>query len=644
MTTTRRTREGRCPGGHLSGPLAPKTGPNPEVADDASDVARPRRIVCSRAKADPSLGTLARQSAKGRRALILQKSGRADAIRLVSSLTADTECTGLEAQVPQAEWSKTMTRGNDEFDHNDSEEGHESEDLADFRAEILGTPAGRAAYQDSTRRNAMLATMAAKRKGQGLSQHSVAKAMGTTQSAVSQIESGHSDPQLRTLQKYARAINLRLEVAVVDDALPPYDEGMANGLWGVVERLALSPLLTRLATNSDANDRTLESLAIAARLPADLVVPILASLEHRGWVSSRQSGDTRIYDLRAAAAYTIGISVHRDKISGVLRDLRGGILEDWAAPIHTPTSGAVIEAVVDVGARLYECRGPREILGVGVSLAGVIDDGGTVAFAPDLVNTHDSWEGVRLEAEVEPVLQARVGDPHLLVAVENDANALAMREYLHSGERCVVAVLMSASGEGIGVGVVVEGTPIYGEDHAAGEGGHIIVAPNGEKCRSGQHCGCLETVASATSILRALNLEAKDFEGVREGLIVVNDRVKNEDAEAIRVLRDAGNELGTFLATAMVLYNPSRLVIFGHRELVDDRRESATRFRDAVTKGVRGGLSKGSLMLDRLHWQTLEDQTEADAAGAAALHYFLEHPVHWRPSVVAPGTLADART
>ncbi len=52
--------------------------------------------------------------------------------------------------------------------------------------------------------------------------------MGTTQSSVSEIESGRVDPQLRTLQRYARAIGLRLDVAMVEDDLPFYDEGMAN--------------------------------------------------------------------------------------------------------------------------------------------------------------------------------------------------------------------------------------------------------------------------------------------------------------------------------------------------------------------------------------------------------------------------------
>ena len=78
------------------------------------------------------------------------------------------------------------------------------DDFDDLRSEVLEHSLGRAAYQDAKRRNSMLRAMAAIRKLRGLSQTKVAKLMGTTQSSISEIESGRVDPQLRTLQRYAR--------------------------------------------------------------------------------------------------------------------------------------------------------------------------------------------------------------------------------------------------------------------------------------------------------------------------------------------------------------------------------------------------------------------------------------------------------
>ena len=80
-------------------------------------------------------------------------------------------------------------------------------------------PAAAPHYQDATRRLAMLSVMPRIRSRWKLTQATVAAAMGTTQSAVSDLESGRVDPQLRTLQRYARAIRRRLDFGLVDEVI-----------------------------------------------------------------------------------------------------------------------------------------------------------------------------------------------------------------------------------------------------------------------------------------------------------------------------------------------------------------------------------------------------------------------------------------
>ena len=48
-----------------------------------------------------------------------------------------------------------------------------------------------------------------------MTQAQVAKRMGTTQSVVARIESGHNAPNLKTLEKYAEAVGRRIEVKLV---------------------------------------------------------------------------------------------------------------------------------------------------------------------------------------------------------------------------------------------------------------------------------------------------------------------------------------------------------------------------------------------------------------------------------------------
>lgn len=53
----------------------------------------------------------------------------------------------------------------------------------------------------------------------GLSQADIARRMGTTQSAIARLESGHGkpSPSIATLHKYARALGCRLDLRLVKE-------------------------------------------------------------------------------------------------------------------------------------------------------------------------------------------------------------------------------------------------------------------------------------------------------------------------------------------------------------------------------------------------------------------------------------------
>lgn len=97
--------------------------------------------------------------------------------------------------------------------HQDPAEGEgragERDDLDQMLSEVAADPLARGAYEDLRHREELLKSLIRERRGH--SQSAVAAAMGTTQSAVSDIENGRVDPRLSTLQRYARAIGRRLE-------------------------------------------------------------------------------------------------------------------------------------------------------------------------------------------------------------------------------------------------------------------------------------------------------------------------------------------------------------------------------------------------------------------------------------------------
>jgi predicted transcriptional regulator len=61
------------------------------------------------------------------------------------------------------------------------------------------------------KRRELVDDLAARRRSVGLSQTEVAALMGTSQSAVARLEAGHNDVRISTLERYAAALDQRLD-------------------------------------------------------------------------------------------------------------------------------------------------------------------------------------------------------------------------------------------------------------------------------------------------------------------------------------------------------------------------------------------------------------------------------------------------
>lgn len=85
-------------------------------------------------------------------------------------------------------------------------------------AESMQDPTYRGAYEDEDRRQGLLVELTARRRAQGLTQAEVGRRMGVRQPFVSELEAS-SDPYLSTLQRYARAVDARINLTVVIDVI-----------------------------------------------------------------------------------------------------------------------------------------------------------------------------------------------------------------------------------------------------------------------------------------------------------------------------------------------------------------------------------------------------------------------------------------
>jgi len=66
------------------------------------------------------------------------------------------------------------------------------------------------------RQHDLMDDLVARRRSLGLSQGEVAARMGTSQPAIARLEAGGVDARMSTLQRYAAALEVRLEFGVTD--------------------------------------------------------------------------------------------------------------------------------------------------------------------------------------------------------------------------------------------------------------------------------------------------------------------------------------------------------------------------------------------------------------------------------------------
>ena len=133
-----------------------------------------------------------------------------------------------------------------------------------------------------------------------------------------------------------------------------------------------------------------------------------------------------------------------------------------------------------------------EIVGIGVGARGFVDARtGVVERGSD-----PAWQ----EIPLGQYLRDWLGVP---VYVDNVVRAAAFAEYHHGdlaiqGAHCLIFVQVD---EGIGVGMMLDGTPYYGPSMAAGEFGQMVIAETDGRTRH-DRSGCLEMLASNKAILR----------------------------------------------------------------------------------------------------------------------------------------------
>jgi predicted NBD/HSP70 family sugar kinase len=240
--------------------------------------------------------------------------------------------------------------------------------------------------------------------------------------------------------------------------------------------------------------------------------------------------------------------------------------------------------------------GREAVRGAGVGVPGPVEFVTGTPVAPPIM---PGWDGYPVGDHLGEVYGAPV-------LVDNDVNIMALGEHW-SRWRDTQHLLFVKVGTGIGCGVITDGRIHRGAQGAAGDIGHIHVPAHDEVvCRCG-NLGCLEAVAGGGAMAAQLAVMGIPAENSRD----VVRHVREGRPEAMRLVRQAGRELGGVLASAVNFFNPGVIVVGGDIAHADE----------PLLAGVREVVYRRSTALAtrsiRIARSTLDDR--AGVVGAAVM-------------------------
>ncbi|ATO44012.1 ROK family glucokinase [Loigolactobacillus coryniformis] len=262
----------------------------------------------------------------------------------------------------------------------------------------------------------------------------------------------------------------------------------------------------------------------------------------------------------------IGVDLGGTTTKFAILTVEGDIQQRWSIDTNVLDEGAhiipdIIESI-NHHMKLYDMTADQ-FAGIGMGSPGTVDRKlGTVIGAYNL-----NWKTLQ---QAKKEIEAGTG---IEFAIDNDANVAALGERWKGAGENDDNVAFVTLGTGVGGGIIADGHLLHGTAGSAGEIGHITVDPKGYLCTCGKH-GCLETVASATGVVRVARDMAEEYAGTSQLKQILDDGneisskitfdlAKQGDPLAKMVVDKVAKYLGIALGNVGNTLNPAFIVIGG---------------------------------------------------------------------------------
>lgn len=196
---------------------------------------------------------------------------------------------------------------------------------------------------------------------------------------------------------------------------------------------------------------------------------------------------------------------------------------------------------------------PHGVVGIAIGVPCMVDTAAGVV----LEGVNVGWRNVPLAS----LLSQSLGLP---IFVDNSSSLSALGELRFGAARGSQNVVYLHALHGLGGGIIINGALYQGARGYAGELGHMIIEPNGLRCRCGNR-GCWELYASEIALRRQL-LESQQSRWSGRPDVTVDEVVaaaEEGDALAIAALTDVGHHLGLGIANLVNVFNPEAVILGG---------------------------------------------------------------------------------
>ena len=253
--------------------------------------------------------------------------------------------------------------------------------------------------------------------------------------------------------------------------------------------------------------------------------------------------------LSSKAPKMIGVHIYRGECSVILCDFQLHILQRRSFPVTEENHGRLLEYLFQEIDEILD-RIPRtEICGIGIGALGPVDVGkGRILNPPNFYGMKN--------IDIVSVLKERYDMP---VFFDSQYDGAALAEKFFGNGRDVEDFVFVGLANGIGSGIISQGTIYRDYSGFTSELGHVSIDWNGRGCSCGRK-GCLETYVSSPVIARQLCQITGWKKSFREFCqIDMSEYAKETD----QVLEDMMEKLACGIVNLTNLFNPQKVII-GH--------------------------------------------------------------------------------